>query len=367
MLVNPSLQSVADAGVSIWLDDLSKGMIESGELERRIAELSVSGVTTNPAIFQKSISDTDEYEQDLKKLAENGVDVDAAIIELTTTDVRNACDVFASTYSATQGVDGRVSIEVDPRLADDAAGTAAAAHALHAKVDRPNVLIKIPATAAGIEVIPQILADGIDINVTLIFGAEQYRKVALAYVEGLEKALEAGRNLNSVHSVASVFVSRFDSAADKVLDSGSADPALRGTAALTNARLCFQIFQEIFTSERFTALAKQGARPQRLLWASTGVKDPAYPATTYVTELVTAGTVNTMPYATMQATAEATITATDTVTPALATVEADRDALAAAGVNLGALGDDLLGAGLESFVSSWSVLIESVQSALSQS
>src|SRR5712675_1312094 len=297
MTQNPNLAALSAAGVSVWLDDLSRNRLQSGNLQELIDTKSIVGVTTNPSIFQKALADGDAYAAQVAELAERGADVDATIRTVTTDDVRNACD----------GVDGRVSIEVDPRLAHDTDKTIKQAIELWKIVDRPNVFIKIPATKAGLPAITAVLAEGISVNVTLIFSVERHREVMDAYLAGLEKAREAGHDVSKIHSVASFFVSRVDTEIDKRLEKIGSDEALalRGQAGVANARLAYAAYQEVFVGgDRFEALKGDGARVQRPLWASTGVKNPDYSDTLYVTELVAPNTVNTMPEKTIDAVAD---------------------------------------------------------------
>lgn len=304
---NPNLSALSAAGVSVWLDDLSRELISSGGLAELVATRSVVGVTTNPSIFQAALSSGSAYDTQIATLAAEGADVDTLIRTTTTDDVRAACDVLHPVFVATDHVDGRVSIEVDPRLARDADATVAQAIELWRIVDRPNLLIKIPATVAGLEAIRRVTAEGISVNVTLIFSVERYIQVMDAYLAGLEASAEAGHDLASIHSVASFFVSRVDTEIDARLDALGTDEArqLRGKAALANARLAYAEYQAVFESgDRLTELAASGARPQRPLWASTGVKNPDYNDTLYVSDLVAPGTVNTMPAATMEAFAD---------------------------------------------------------------
>ena len=363
-MTNANLAALSAAGVSVWLDDLSRQLLTSGELERRIATYSIVGVTTNPAIFQSALSDSDAYETALIEAARRDRDPDSVVRALTTSDVRDACDVLRSVYDATGGVDGRVSLEVDPRLADETERTVTQAVELASEVDRPNVMIKIPATAAGLPAITDVLGQGIDVNVTLIFSAEQYRRVAEAYLTGLERAAAAGRDLAGIHSVASVFVSRLDTAIDSRLP---ADSDLRGRAGLANARLCQEIYDEVFDPEgRFGALADRGARPQRLLWASTGVKDPAYPDTLYVTGLVTHGTVNTMPFGTIEAFADHGVLEGDTVRGTAGQSRATLGALRDEGIDLDAVFELLEQQGVEKFVSAWKGLLATVRTRIDE-
>ncbi|MFF2508508.1 transaldolase [Streptomyces sp. NPDC058067] len=303
---SPILKSLSDEGVSIWLDDLSRKRIESGNLAELIEKSHVVGVTTNPSIFQAAIGSGEGYEEQLADLATRKVTVDEAVRMMTTADVRAAADILRPVYDTTDGRDGRVSIEVDPRLAHDTAATIAEAKQLAWLVDRPNVMIKIPATKAGLPAITEVIGLGISVNVTLIFSLERYREVMDAYLAGLEKAKAAGLDLTTIHSVASFFVSRVDAEIDKRLNKVGTDEALalKGKAALANARLAYEAYEQVFATERATRLEAAGANKQRPLWASTGVKDPSYKDTLYVDELVAPGTVNTMPEGTLLATAD---------------------------------------------------------------
>src|SRR4051794_15565823 len=305
------LSALTDAGVAIWLDDLSRERLRSGTLAALMRDKHVVGVTTNPTIFQKALEKGDAYDAQVRDLALRGVDVGEALRAITTYDVRWAADVLRPAYDASNGVDGRVSIEVDPRLAHDGNRTVAEARALWWLVDRPNVFIKIPAIAESIPAIATCLAEGISVNVTLMFSITVYEAVMEAFLSGIEQRLAGGGSLDGLESVASFFVSRVDSEVDHRLDviaKESGDPArveaakrLRGQAAIANARLAYQAYEKVFSSDRWKALEAQGARPQRPLWASTGVKDPAYDDTRYVVELVAPGTINTMPEPTLDA------------------------------------------------------------------
>jgi transaldolase len=359
---NPNTQALSDAGVSIWLDDLSRELLETGRITDLIKERNVVGVTSNPSIFQAALSKGDRYNEDLATLTAAGKDVEEVVFELTTEDVRDACDLFLPIYEATDGVDGRVSIEVDPRLAHEADRTVAQAKQLSAAVDRPNAFIKIPATKAGLPAITATIAEGISVNVTLIFSLDRYRAVMNAYLEGLEKAHADGKDLSKIHSVASFFVSRVDTEIDKRLDAIGTDEAkaLRGKAGVANARLAYQAYEEVFSTPRWTSLADEGANPQRPLWASTGVKDPAYPDTMYVTELVAPGVVNTMPSTTLEATADHGVISGDTVTGAYAEASAVLDDLDAIGVSYTEVVDLLEDEGVEKFEKAWGDLIEGV-------
>jgi transaldolase len=290
--------------VSIWLDDISRERLTSGNLAMLVKDFHVRGVTSNPTIFAHAMEKGTAYDEQLGDLALRGVEMGEASRSLTTYDIRWACDVLRPVFDASDGVDGKVSIEVDPRLAADTAKTIAEARALNWLVDRPNVYIKIPATRAGLPAITGCLAEGININVTLIFSLERYEEVIDAFMSGLEQADEA--HVATLTSVASFFVSRVDTEVDRRLDGiGSPEArALRGKAAIANARLAYEIFEKHFASPRWQALSNQGARVQRPLWASTSTKDPAYRDTMYVEDLIAPHTVNTMPEATMHAMAD---------------------------------------------------------------
>lgn len=366
---NPNTQALTTAGVSIWLDDLSRERLTSGSLAALIAEKNVVGVTTNPSIFAAALQDGASYATQVAELAAAGADAETAIFEITTTDVANACDLFAPVHAATHGIDGRVSIEVDPRLARDTEATIAEALKLHAKVDRANVLIKIPATVEGLEAISRTLAAGIGVNVTLIFSLARYRAVINAWLTGMEGALANGHDLSTIQSVASFFVSRVDADIDGRLNALGTEAALglRGKAGLANARLAYQIFEETTASERFKLLAAAGAQVQRPLWASTGVKDPAYPDTLYVTGLVAAHVVNTMPEKTLDATADHGQVTGDTVSGSYAASNAVLDDLAALGIDYNQVVEQLEVEGLAKFDASWVEVIEDVKAALAES
>ncbi|WP_396905807.1 transaldolase [Mycolicibacterium phlei] len=367
MAQNPNLAALSAAGVSVWLDDLSRERLQTGNLQELIDTKSVVGVTTNPSIFQAALSKGHYYDAQVQELAARGADVDATIRTVTTDDVRNACDVLAKQYELSDGVDGRVSIEVDPRLAHDTDKTILQAIELWKIVDRPNLLIKIPATMAGLPAITAVLAEGISVNVTLIFSVERYRLVMDAYLEGLEKAKEAGHDLSKIHSVASFFVSRVDTEIDKRLEQIGTDEALalRGKAGVANARLAYAAYEEVFVGgKRFEALKADGARVQRPLWASTGVKNPEYSDTLYVTELVAPNTVNTMPEKTLDAVADHGVITGDTVTGTAAESQEIFDKLAALGVDLPDVFRLLEDEGVEKFEKSWQELLEATQGQL---
>ncbi|WP_030919804.1 transaldolase [Streptomyces sp. NBC_01527] len=361
-----ALKRLSDEGVAIWLDDLSRKRITSGNLAELIDQQHVVGVTTNPSIFQKAISHGDGYEQQLTDLATRKVTVDEAIRMITTADVRDAADILRPVFDATDGQDGRVSIEVDPRLAHRTHATIAEAKQLAWLVDRPNTLIKIPATKAGLPAITEVIGKGISVNVTLIFSLERYREVMDAYLAGLEKAKAAGLDLSKIHSVASFFVSRVDSEVDKRLDAVGTDEAkaLKGKAALANARLAYEAYEEVFSSDRWAALDKVQANRQRPLWASTGVKDPAYKDTLYVVDLVAPGTVNTMPEATLDATADHGEVTGNTIAGTYAQARAELDAVAALGISYDDVVQLLEDEGVEKFEASWIDLLNSTEAEL---
>jgi transaldolase len=304
--MNDRLQALSDQGVSVWLDDISRGRLKSGNLAKLIENRHVVGVTSNPTIFAKAVAEADDYADQVNELAARDVSVAEAMRAIMTYDVRWGCDVMRPVYDATDGKDGRVSIEVDPRLAHDCDATLAEARALWWLVDRPNVMIKIPATEEGLAAIASATAEGISVNVTLIFSLERYKKVMDSYMTGLERARDNDVDVSTIRSVASFFVSRIDTEVDKRLDEIGTDEAksLRSKVAVANARLAYQAYEEVVGSDRWQSLEKAGAHRQRPLWASTSVKDPDLPDTMYVTELVAPDTVNTMPEATIEATAE---------------------------------------------------------------
>ncbi|MFE9961311.1 transaldolase [Streptomyces sp. NPDC005525] len=361
-----ALKRLSDEGVAIWLDDLSRKRITSGNLAELIDQQHVVGVTTNPSIFQKAISHGDGYEQQLTDLATRKVTVDEAIRMITTADVRDAADILRPVFDATDGQDGRVSIEVDPRLAHRTHATIAEAKQLAWLVDRPNTLIKIPATKAGLPAITEVIGKGISVNVTLIFSLERYREVMDAYLAGLEKAKAAGLDLSKIYSVASFFVSRVDSEIDKRLDAVGTDEAkaLKGKAALANARLAYEAYEEVFSSDRWAALDKVRANRQRPLWASTGVKDPAYKDTLYVVDLVAPGTVNTMPEATLEATADHGEVTGNTIAGTHAQARAELDAVAKLGISYDDVVQLLEDEGVEKFEASWIDLLNSTEAEL---
>jgi transaldolase len=360
------LGQLSEAGVSVWLDDISRDRLRTGNLQALIDDMHVVGVTSNPTIFAKALSSGSAYDDQIADLKSYGVDVDEASRMITTYDIRWGCDVFRPTYDATGGQDGRVSLEVDPRLARNTAATIAEARALWWMVDRPNLLIKIPATVEGLPAITQCISEGISINVTLIFALKRYDQVIDAYMTGLERAAAAGHDLSKIRSVASFFVSRVDTEVDDRLDKiGSPEAAaLRGKAAVANARLAYELFEQRIATERWQALRAKGAQIQRPLWASTSVKDPSFGDTMYVVDLVVADTVNTMPEGTIRATADHGKLLGDTVH---GTYDASRQVFA----DLEKLGigyDDVVQVledqGVEKFDASWNELLDTIRTKM---
>lgn len=367
MAQNQNLVALSAEGVSVWLDDLSRDRLQSGNLQELIDTKSVVGVTTNPSIFQAALSQGTAYDQQVKELAERGADVDATIRTVTTDDVRDACDVLRPQWEASDGVDGRVSIEVDPRLAHDEEKTVAQAIELWKIVDRPNLFIKIPAMEEGLPAITSVIAEGISVNVTLIFSVERHRLVMDAYLAGLEGAKTAGHDLSKIHSVASFFVSRVDTEIDKRLEKIGTEEALalRGQAGVANARLAYAAYEEVFVGgDHFEALKGHGARVQRPLWASTGVKNPDYSDTLYVTELVAPNTVNTMPEKTIDAVADHGEIKGDTVTGTAHAAQEVFDKLEALGIDLTDVFLTLENEGVEKFEKAWQELLDETQTQL---
>lgn len=357
-----SVQAVCAAGTSIWLDDLSRAKITSTDaqaLPARIKGAGVVGVTTNPSIFSAAISGAAEYAADIAAL--KGATVDEVVKKLTTDDVRQACDLFTSIYQASKGVDGRVSIEVDPRLAHETDATISAGKELWSIIDRPNLMIKVPATLEGLPAITALIAAGISVNVTLIFSVKRYGQVIEAYMKGVEQC-EAP---STVHSVASFFISRIDSSIDALLKkNGSAEATeLLGKAAIANAHLAYQLFEDKFASDRWKALASKGAHKQRPLWASTGVKDPAYEDTRYVTELIAPNTVNTMPQATLDAVIDHAVVRGNTITGNYGAAVEVLKALSALGISLDDVTNDLEIDGVKKFAQAWDELLANVKAA----
>ncbi|MBB5869240.1 transaldolase [Allocatelliglobosispora scoriae] len=361
-----NLAQLSAAGVAVWLDDISRERLNSGGLEKLRTDDNVVGVTSNPTIFASAIAGSDLYADQIHDLAIRKVTVDEAVRMITTFDVRWGCHVMRPAYDASNGTDGRVSIEVDPRLADQTDATIAEAKQLWWLVDRPNLFIKIPATQAGLPAITEVLATGISVNVTLIFSLDRYVAVLDAWLTGLEKAQQHGYDLSSIESVASFFVSRVDTEIDKRLDKiGTPEAlALKGKAAVANARLAYAAYQEVTGGARWAALEAAGARPQRPLWASTGTKNPDYPDTLYVDQLVAPGTVNTMPEKTLRATADHAVITGDTITPHLEEAADTMAALQAVGVDYNDVVEFLERDGVAKFEASWTELLDGVQQKL---
>jgi transaldolase len=364
--MSTTTQQLSALGVSIWLDDLSRERIVSGSLQKLIDERDVVGVTTNPTIFAGALAKGQAYDEQVARLAAAGTSAADAVFEITTDDVAAASEIFSPVYERSGGVDGRVSIEVEPGLAHDAAGTIAQAKQLWAKVAKPNAMIKIPATVAGLEAITEVIAAGISVNVTLIFSLDRHRAVIKAYLDGLEKAKAAGHDLSTIHSVASFFVSRVDTEIDKRLEAvGTPEAlALKSKAGVANAQLAYQLFEQEFATDKAKALLAAGANPQRPLWASTGVKDPSLPDTLYVTELAVSGVVNTMPEKTLEATFDHAPLHGDAVTGSYAEARKVLDDLAAVGVDYDDVTALLETEGVEKFIVSWNELLDTVTAAL---
>jgi transaldolase len=357
--MNPILELHA-LGQSIWYDNIQRKLLENGELAAMIECGEIRGVTSNPSIFQNAIANSDDYNDVLKPLLTKGWDAEAVFWELAIKDIQDACDLFTPLYKETEGRDGYVSLEVSPNLANDAVGTTAQAKELWERVDRPNLMIKIPATKAGLTAIHQTIAAGINVNVTLIFSVERYREVMDAYLSGLEDRIlaeQCGDAIENVHSVASFFISRLDTLIDKQLPE---DSPLRGKTAIANAKVAYQSFQEVFSDPCFGKLQLSGANYQRPLWASTSTKDPAYPETLYVDELIGPATVNTVPPATLEAFKDhgtAEVTLTQNLTEA-------KDVLAsldAAGISLAKATQDLEDAGVKAFEDAFASLLKAIE------
>lgn len=364
-MTNPTT-ALSDVGVSIWLDDLSRDRIQSGSLEKLIAERNVVGVTTNPTIFASALATGQSYGPQIAELAKSGASVIDAVFAATTDDVAAACDIFRPIYDRTNGRDGRVSIEVEPTLAFDTDATIHQAKELFARVGRENVMIKIPATIEGLSAITAVLAEGISVNVTLIFSLERYAEVIDAYLAGLEQAKANGRDLSAIHSVASFFVSRVDTEIDKRLAAIGTEEAiaLKSKAGVANARLAYELFENAFSSDRATALIATGANRQRPLWASTGVKDPSLPDTLYVTELAVDDTVNTMPEKTLEATFDHAPVHGDAVHGTYDDARATIAAIEALGISLVEVTTLLEREGVDKFIVSWNELLDIVTAAI---
>jgi transaldolase len=360
------LAQLSAAGVSVWLDDLSRQRLHSGSLDALRRDRHVVGVTTNPTIFAKALADADDYADQVTDLGRRGVSVEEATRMMTTYDVRWACDVMRPAYDASSGVDGRVSIEVDPRLAHDTDSTIAEAKALWWLVDRPNLFIKIPATLAGLPAITATLAEGISVNVTLIFSLTRYEQVMRAFQAGIAQAKANGHDLSGMQSVASFFVSRFDTEIDKRLEKiGSPEAAaMMGKAAIANARLAYELYEKVFDNDEWKSLVAAGAQPQRPLWASTSTKNPKYRDVLYVEQLIAPGIVNTMPEPTIHAFADHGEVPGDTVRPNYELAHREMVQLAEVGIDLDDVYDTLEREGVEKFAASWNELEAGVQASL---
>ena len=361
------LGELTQAGVSVWLDDISRERLSTGNLESLIKDFHVRGVTSNPTIFANALAKGHAYDDQIKDLAIRGVSVDEASRMITSYDIRWAADVLRPVYDSSDGVDGRVSLEVDPRLARKTDPTIAEAKQLWWLVDRPNMYIKIPATAEGLPAITATLAEGISVNVTLIFALERYSDVIDAFMAGLEQADANGHDISKIASVASFFVSRVDTEVDKRLDAiGTPEAlALKGKAALANARLAYELYEQKLATDRWKALAAKGAKVQRPLWASTSTKDPAFPDTLYVVELVTADTVNTMPEATMRATADHGVLRGDTIHGTYEESRAVFASLEALGIHYDDVVQVLEDEGVSKFEVSWNEMLQTIKDELS--
>jgi len=358
--------ALSQIGVSIWLDDLSRERISSGGLQRLIDDRNVVGVTTNPTIFAGALAKGEAYDEQVRALAATDTAVTRAVFEITTDDVAAACKIFRPVYDSTGGVDGRVSIEVEPALAHNTEATVAQARELWAKVNEPNAMIKIPATIEGLAAITEVIGSGISVNVTLIFSLDRHRAVIDAYLSGLEMAQANGHDLRGIHSVASFFVSRVDTEIDKRLDAiGSSEAiALKSAAGVANARLAYELYQDAFASPRAAALLQAGGQKQRPLWASTGVKDPSLPDTLYVTQLAVRETVNTMPEKTLEATFDHAEITGEAVTGSYENARATLAALERLGISYDEVTSLLEKEGVEKFTVSWNELLDTVAAAI---
>lgn len=356
--MHPMLQKLAECGQSIWYDNIRRGMLASGELQALIDD-GVVGVTSNPSIFEKAIAGSSDYDDQIRELIDAGLDTPAIFDALARADIAAAADLFRPVYDRTKGRDGYVSIEVNPHLANDTAGTVAEARRLFAALARPNIMIKIPGTPAGIPAIATAIGEGINVNVTLIFGVEAYREIMRAYVQGLETLARSGGDVSRVASVASFFVSRVDTVVDQALAARGDSADLLGKAAIANSKLAYAAYQEFFGGSAFAALKRQGAHAQRPLWASTSTKNPAYPATIYVDTLIGPNTVNTVPPVTLDAIRKG-MTVRETLTADLAEAQAVLEQIAKAGISLAKVTDGLREAGVKAFAESYDQLLASL-------
>ena len=354
------LREIQAEGQAVWLDNISRALIDDGDLERLIAEDGISGVTSNPSIFDKAFGDSDRYDEAIAELAREGKDAREIFFELGFRDIRDGCDLLRETFDATEGKDGYVSFELPPELADDAAGSVEQAKVIRERIDRPNVLIKVPGTEAGVEAFEELTAAGVNVNVTLLFDVRRYEQIAEAYVRGVERRVDAGEPVDRASSVASFFVSRVDGKIDAKLDElDRAD--LKGKAAVANARIAYESFERIFSGERWERLAAAGAAVQRPLWASTSTKNPDYPDTLYVDELIGPDTVNTMPDATIEAARDHGVAAR-TVDKDLEGAHALMDELREVGVDVDEIvGRILVDEGVESFADAFNSMIDTIK------
>ena len=373
---NPIVKIGNQYGQSIWMDNLSRDIIESGELKQSISDKGIRGITSNPAIFEKAIAGNKIYDSAIESGIKSSKSVQEIYEDLVFTDIRNACDIFMTVYEETNGLDGYVSIEVPPNLAKDTDSTIAEARRYYKTIDRPNLMIKIPGTPEGLPAVEQAIADGMSVNVTLLFSVQSYIDTAWAYIKGLEKRAATGEDISNISSVASFFLSRIDSNIDGRIDSklSSADgeaksklEAVKGKVAIANAKIAYQKYKEIFSGDRWEALAAKGAKVQRLLWASTSTKNPEYSDVMYVDELVGVDTVNTLPPNTIEA-------CVDHCDPANR-IETDLDAAQqvidglkddAVDIDLDAVMDELLEEGIDKFIKPFESLMSSLESKVKQ-
>lgn len=362
--MSKALAEISRLGTSIWLDDLSRERLIAGGTARSLRSLIESefvvGVTTNPAIFSAAISNSPLYQDEIRSLHRAGTDTEEIITTLTCADVMSACDMFAGVYERSAGSDGRVSIEVDPRFARDTESTIRQARELWQRIDRPNLLIKVPATLEGLPAITTLISEGISVNVTIIFSVTRYAEVLSAYNSGLEMRAAQGLDLSQIHSVASFFVSRVDTEIDARLQSNQDGLHLRGKAAIANARLAYQHFELVTRSQRWRDLHNRGANFQRPLWASTGVKDPTYDPGMYVTELVAANTVNTMPEQTLIAVRDSDAPIQESISSYYENSAQVINELAGIGIDIEEVAGKLESEGIEKFIKPWNTLIENV-------
>ena len=357
--MNEKLKKLADYGQSLWLDDLRRAYLDSGDLERWV-EIGLRGETSNPSIFDEAISESEEYDDDLRKLAEEGLDAEEIVRELMEADIRDAADVLRPVYDETDGADGYISVEVSPHLAYDTEATLEEARRLFAATDRPNVMVKVPATDAGIPAIRELIGEGRNINITLMFSLDHYDAVSEAFISGLERWVERGGDISRVASVASFFVSRIDVKVDARLDEISENHPLRGTIGIANAKMAYQLYKERFESPRWLHLSAAGGCPQRPLWASTSVKDLAYPDTMYVDGLIGRNTVNTVPPKTFKAFLDHG-TVQPTLDSGLDEARGQLEMLARAGIDLDEITGMLIDEGVRKFADSYDALLETVE------